>query len=74
MDNPIRFTEITGKLGAMPLSEGQPSVRDCIAELRIFVGYLGWGPGGLEQLINDGALEVTDIPAPRATFANGATP
>jgi putative transcriptional regulator len=74
MDNPIRFTEIKGNLGSLPLSDSQPSVGECIADLRVFVGYLGWGPGGLEQLINDGTLNVADVFAPRVTFARESPP
>lgn len=74
MGNPIRFTEIKGKLGSLPLSDAQHAVRESIADLRIFVGYLGWGPGGLEKLINDGMLNVADVPASRATFAREGAP
>ncbi|GIM97810.1 YqgE/AlgH family protein [Paractinoplanes toevensis] len=73
-DQPIRFTAVKGNLGSLPLSDAQPSVRDCVADLRIFVGYLGWGPGGLEQLINDGILNVADVSAPRVTFARDGAP
>jgi putative transcriptional regulator len=74
VDRPIRFTGIKGNLGALPLNDAQPAVRECVADLRIFVGYLGWGPGGLEQLINDRILNVADVSAPRVTFARESVP
>lgn len=74
VDNPIRFTPIKGKLGSLPLTDTQPSVRECVADMRIFVGYLGWAPGGLERLINDEVLTVADLPAPRAAFTRESAP
>ena len=68
-DVPIRFTEIKGRLGSLPLTDSQPAVRDQIADLRIFRGYLGWGPGGLEQLVGAGLLKFVDVVPARATFA-----
>jgi putative AlgH/UPF0301 family transcriptional regulator len=69
---PIRYTEIRDNLGSLQLSDAQPEVRERVAEMRIFRGYLGWGPGGLEQLINKGELSVADVSAVRATFARSA--
>jgi putative transcriptional regulator len=74
VQGPIRFTAIKGNLGSLQLSDAQPSIRECVADLRIFVGYLGWGPGGLEQLINDRILNVADVSAPRVTFAREGAP
>ena len=68
---PIRFTEITDNLGSLQLSDAQPEIRQRVADMRIFRGYLGWGPGGLERLIQKGELSVADISAARATFARG---
>jgi len=68
VEKPIRFTEITDNLGSLPLSDAQPEIRDRVAAVRVFRGYLGWGPGALEQLIGKGGLAVTDVPAARATF------
>lgn len=67
---PIRFTEVHGRLGSLPLTDLQPAVRDSIADLRIFAGYLGWGPGGLEQVVGDGTLRTADISPARATFSS----
>jgi putative AlgH/UPF0301 family transcriptional regulator len=66
---PIRFTEISDNLGSLQLSDAQPEVRESVAAMRIFRGYLGWGPGGLEQLIGKGELILADVSAARATFA-----
>jgi putative transcriptional regulator len=69
---PVRFTEIRDNLVSLQLSDAQPEVRDCVADMRIFRGYLGWGPGGLEQLISAGELSLVDVSAVRATFARSA--
>jgi len=69
---PIRFTEVTANLGSLQLSDAQPEVRERVADMRIFRGYLGWGPGGLEQLIQKGDLSVADVSAVRATFTRSA--
>ena len=53
---PLRFTAVRGRLGSLPLGTPLPQVRDSIADLRVFSGYLGWGPGRLETLLEDGAL------------------
>jgi hypothetical protein len=60
---PVRFTEIRDNLVSLQLSDAQPEVRDCVADMRIFRGYLGWGPGGLEQLISAGELSLVDVSA-----------
>jgi putative AlgH/UPF0301 family transcriptional regulator len=72
VDNPLRFVEVQGKLGSVPLTNSPDSVRDSIADMRIFSGYVGWGAGGLEQLVGAGMLRVVDIPPARATFATGS--
>jgi putative AlgH/UPF0301 family transcriptional regulator len=66
---PSSFTRVIGSIGAVPLTEAPSSVRDTIAELRVFRGYLGWEPGGLERLIHNGALEIRDVEPDRAVFA-----
>ncbi|BEL06302.1 hypothetical protein Q0Z83_044930 [Actinoplanes sichuanensis] len=68
-ERPIRFTEVTGLLGSLPLSDAQQSARDRIADLRIFRGYLGWRPGALERLVTHGRLRITDTNPFHAAFA-----
>ena len=66
---PIRFTEVIGSIGTLPLSDSQPSVRERIADLRIFRGYLGWAPGALEHLVGTGLLRIVDAVPSRVVFA-----
>jgi putative transcriptional regulator len=69
---PIRFTEVAGRLGSMHLTDQSSADPAVVAAMRIFTGYLGWGPGHLEQLIKDELMWIDPaVPAPRATFATG---
>jgi putative AlgH/UPF0301 family transcriptional regulator len=69
---PIRFTRVTGQLGSLHLTDPASTDPDVVADMRIFSGYLGWGPGQLEQLIRDEAMWIDPaVPAPRAAFAAG---
>lgn len=70
-DNPIRFIQVKGTLGSLPLTDTQPAVRERIADMRIFTGYLGWGPGALERLVGEDLLNIVDISPPRAAFGEG---
>jgi putative transcriptional regulator len=68
----IRFTPITDRLGSLPLTDPLSSNPTVVAEMRIFKGYLGWGPGHLEQLIKDEAMWIdATVPAARAVFSTG---
>jgi putative AlgH/UPF0301 family transcriptional regulator len=67
---PIRFTEVVDLIGSLPLSDSQPDVRDRIADLRVFRGYLGWDPGDLERLVETGLLRRRSGAPSRAVFAN----
>lgn len=45
---PLRFTQVRGRLGTVALSADPDGVVPALAGLRVFTGYLGWGPGELE--------------------------
>jgi putative AlgH/UPF0301 family transcriptional regulator len=71
-DQPIRFTPVKDRLGSLQLTDPSSRSSAVVAEMRIFTGYLGWGPGHLEQLIKDEAMVIDpDVPAPRAVFTAG---
>jgi putative transcriptional regulator len=67
---PIRFTEVVDLIGSLPLSDSQPDVRNRIADLRVFRGYLGWGPGDLERLVEARLLRRRAGAPSRTVFAN----
>lgn len=67
---PIRFTKVIDLIGALPLSDSQPVTLDRIADLRVFRGYLGWGPGALERLVEARLLTVRGGPPSRAVFSS----
>jgi putative transcriptional regulator len=48
VEAPRRFREVAGRLGTIPLSANGPATTSRIERFRLFNGYLGWGPGGLE--------------------------
>ncbi|XVU28412.1 YqgE/AlgH family protein [Actinoplanes sp. CA-054009] len=69
--DPIRFTRIKGTLGSLPLTETQPFMGEKVADMRIFTGYLGWGPGALERLVGEKLLHIISVSPSRATFGDG---
>jgi putative transcriptional regulator len=60
-DAPLRFRPITDELGTLPLS-ASPS-GGALDGLRLFQGYLGWGPGELEADLAGELLVPTDASA-----------
>jgi putative AlgH/UPF0301 family transcriptional regulator len=58
---PLRFTPVRGRLGSLPLTTAVDGVRDSIAQVRIFSGYLGWAAGDLEGLVNRDVLRRADV-------------
>jgi putative AlgH/UPF0301 family transcriptional regulator len=69
---PIRFTEVAGRLGSMHLTDPSSVDPAVVAEMRIFSGYLGLGPGHLEQMIKEEMMRINPtVPAPRAVFGSG---
>jgi putative AlgH/UPF0301 family transcriptional regulator len=64
---PSRFQGVDGRLGILPLT-GRPA-GDAVERLRLFRGYLGWGPGELEADLADEVLVPVDA-GPEVVFSN----
>ncbi len=71
---PLRFTPlparpgrgpnpVTDRLGTMALSATPEDVGPAVDTMRVFVGYLGWRAGELEEYVESGALRVSRRPA-----------
>jgi putative AlgH/UPF0301 family transcriptional regulator len=71
---PLRFTPlrdrpgqgphpVTDRLGTMALSAAPEDVGPVVDTMRVFVGYLGWRAGELEEYIEHGALVISRRPA-----------
>ncbi|MFG1602895.1 YqgE/AlgH family protein [Actinoplanes sp. NPDC049265] len=65
--HPLRFTPLRERdaeerLGTIALSEAPDDLADTVATMRVFVGYLGWRPGELEEYIERGELIVSRRP------------
>lgn len=56
---PAGWRQMAGKVGLVDLEGPLPAHGD-FAGLRVFAGYAGWGPGQLEDEIEEGAWIVTD--------------
>jgi putative AlgH/UPF0301 family transcriptional regulator len=67
---PMRFRAISDRLGSIPLSAEAPTGDSVIEQLRIFTGYLGWGPGELEEDLARKLLVPANIPDHEALSAN----
>jgi putative transcriptional regulator len=59
---PLRFTPVRGRLGVISLATQPEAVRHAFTGVRIFSGYLGWGPGELEAYLDAEGLVLTDHP------------
>lgn len=62
-DAPVRFQRIRDRLGVIALSTDPTPLPTLLSCVRLFSGYLGWGPDQLEADIDDGVLLRTDAPA-----------
>ena len=51
-----RFAPLFGSLGTVDLHEDPADVPVRLAEIRVFTGYAGWGPGQLANEIGTGIL------------------
>jgi putative transcriptional regulator len=49
------WTPVTGELGTLDLEQDPDEVAEGVAQIRVFAGYAGWGPGQLEGEIAAGA-------------------
>jgi putative transcriptional regulator len=54
------WSPVAGEIGTLDLEQNPDDVAGGIAQIRIFAGYAGWGPGQLEREIADGAWFVVD--------------
>jgi putative transcriptional regulator len=57
---PLRFTPLRERLGTVSLSAQPETLRNVLTSVRIFSGYLGWGPGELEAYLDSGVLVPTN--------------
>jgi putative transcriptional regulator len=62
---PLRFVPVRDRLGTLTLSALPEDIRPKVYELRVFVGYLGWGPGELETHLDAGELLRSRTPVSR---------
>jgi len=53
---PVRFPVVRGRLGTVAMSMNPALLRPVLASARLFRGYLGWGPGQLENELDSGVL------------------
>jgi len=53
---PLRFTPVRERLGTLHLSGNPEDVTGSVDAMRVFVGYLGWRAGELEEYLDRGAL------------------
>nr|WP_184792782.1 YqgE/AlgH family protein [Phytomonospora endophytica] len=61
VSQPACFRTFAGRLGTLDLAADPEPLADSIDGLRIFAGYAGWGPGQLENEIDEGAWLVFDV-------------
>lgn len=62
VEAPLRFRPVRDRLGVIALSADPAPLAPVIAGLRLFSGYLGWGPDQLEADIDNGMLLLSDAP------------
>ncbi|MET8153061.1 YqgE/AlgH family protein [Actinoplanes sp. NPDC049668] len=64
---PLRFTAVRDRLGTMALSAAPADLTGSVDAMRVFVGYLGWRAGELEEFLDHGAL-IASRHTPRQVF------
>jgi putative transcriptional regulator len=57
---PLRFRPLRDRLGVIALSTDPELLAPVLSGLRLFSGYLGWGPGQLEADLDAGLLLLAD--------------
>jgi putative transcriptional regulator len=57
---PLRFQRVSGRLGTVALSAELSEMDSALGDVRLFAGYLGWEPGGLEADLEHGVLILAD--------------
>jgi putative transcriptional regulator len=53
---PLRFIAVRDRLGTIALSPLPEDLGTAVDGMRVFVGYLGWRSGELEEYLDSGAL------------------
>jgi putative transcriptional regulator len=59
---PLRFRTVAGRLGTVALSAEPAALDSALGDVRLFAGYVGWEPGGLEADLERGVLALADEP------------
>jgi putative transcriptional regulator len=59
-DAPLRFQQVTERLGTVALSAELAEMDSALGDVRVFSGYLGWEPGELEADLEQGVLTLAD--------------
>ncbi|MEU1334378.1 YqgE/AlgH family protein [Streptomyces sp. NPDC005865] len=58
--DPVGFRRVHGAIGLVDLETPPELLAAALGSLRIFAGYSGWGPGQLENELEDGAWYVVE--------------
>ncbi|MGW6527182.1 YqgE/AlgH family protein [Streptomyces venezuelae] len=58
--DPVGFRRVHGAIGLVDLEAPPELLASALGSLRIFAGYSGWGPGQLENELEDGAWYVVE--------------
>jgi putative AlgH/UPF0301 family transcriptional regulator len=66
VEPPLRFRELRDRLGVIALSADPEPLAPVISGVRLFSGYLGWGPEQLEADIDADLLVLSDAPVREA--------
>ncbi|ALC22900.1 YqgE/AlgH family protein [Streptomyces pristinaespiralis] len=69
-EGPLGWRRVYGAIGLVDLEAPPELLGGALGSLRIFAGYAGWGPGQLEDELQDGAWYVVesepgDVSSPR---------
>ncbi|MEI5011419.1 YqgE/AlgH family protein [Streptomyces sp. NPDC087659] len=69
-EGPLGWRRVHGAIGLVDLEAPPELLASSLGSLRIFAGYAGWGPGQLEDELNEGAWYVVesepgDVSSPR---------
>jgi putative transcriptional regulator len=69
-EGPLGWRRVHGAIGLVDLEAPPELLGGALGSLRIFAGYAGWGPGQLEDELQDGAWYVVesepgDVSSPR---------
>lgn len=59
-DGPLGWRRVRGAIGLVDLETPPELLAPAVGSLRIFAGYAGWGPGQLEDELEEGAWYVVE--------------